>query len=52
MSTIKSDIKEKFLAMRAIKYWNRLPEEVLDSPSLEVWDDLDRDNTALSRGLK
>ncbi|KFP71617.1 hypothetical protein N310_11453, partial [Acanthisitta chloris] len=31
------DIREKFYSVRVLKIWNRLPREVIDSPSLEVF---------------
>ncbi|KFQ85732.1 hypothetical protein N337_12628, partial [Phoenicopterus ruber ruber] len=31
------DIRKKFLPMRVVKYWNRLPREVVDAPCLGVF---------------
>jgi len=31
------DIRKKFLAMRVVKRWHRLPREVVDAPSLETF---------------
>ncbi|KFP90805.1 hypothetical protein N311_12892, partial [Apaloderma vittatum] len=31
------DIRRKFLTMRVVKHWNRLPKEAVDAPSLEVF---------------
>ena len=31
------DSKKKFLTVRVVKHWNRLPSEAVDAPSLEAF---------------
>ncbi|KFZ56413.1 hypothetical protein N321_08831, partial [Antrostomus carolinensis] len=31
------DIRKKYLTVRVVRHWNRLPKEVVDAPSLEVF---------------
>ncbi|KFQ36174.1 hypothetical protein N332_09205, partial [Mesitornis unicolor] len=31
------DIRKKFFIMQMVRHWHRLPREVVDAPSLEVF---------------